>query len=395
MTKHINTWAVLIALLIGTAFSFHWMYGLYQQNISDNYEYVPIRFASETKSDDLVYYSIIRNIIDGHYLPADHVYEENRHFDIKRKHWAGTYHFSLLMSSIGGLITGSIEHAYYFNHFFYPAINFLLIFFLMRRITCLAYASLLLATIVIIFPTIYDPNELIQYVPKLFSGAVGSSGDYLRSTPYAAQIDRTPNLQFTNIQLFVFVIFLYLFFQEKKQSLGVMVGLILSLGISSITSIHNFLLCYSIFLLTAQFYFPKPEELKKLTLIFGVSSVLSIPGIWINIGMISFMRETVEFNTVGRKWGKFEMKYFLKFIELVVIPFALLIFLKFSKKRFILGALLGAMIPYFLLTVINNSYYANKSFIRGSVFLISCLVFSALMLIIYEFVESKITKKIP
>ena len=70
---------------------------------------------------------------------------------------------------------------------------------------------------------------------------------------------------------------------------------------------------------------------------------------------------------------------FIKYLILGVLPILILVSLKISHKRFVIGVLFGTMLPYFFVTVVKGSYYANKLFVRGSILLIFCLFFSGLL----------------
>jgi hypothetical protein len=339
-----------------------------------NYVYVPVREAPGTPTDLNIYYAIIRDVIDGAFFPQDPIYESGGLKNGIKRHEA-SYHLSLIISSLGGIFTKRTEHAFYFNYFVWPAINFFLMVLLIHRIAEFRYLSIMLAISIIVFSDIYLPHHLIKNI-SLFASSVFSNKYNLLEQ---CQLARTPNIQFTNIHLFVFVLLMHSYFYRCVRSIGMHIGLGLLLAVSPLISTSNFILCYAMFAVSIIVFRINLNKLGwiSISIFWGLAMAGFLIGAALSIEVKHFFDNFIIYNSMGYMYGIVSKKYIVNFIFLAVIPTFLLFFVRISQKTFVLALLTGCIISYALTTFTAGSYYANKLYIRGSALLISCLVLSS------------------
>lgn len=374
-----------IALMVGIAFSMRWTYPLYIEKVSaGNFSFVPIRSAPSTATDDYFYYSHVREIIDGNIVSHDPLTYENK--DKYTIH--NTYSFSLLMCALGGLITGNTEHAYYFNYFFYPAINFIVIYMLIYILTQRIYMSALSSLFVVIFSLSVNPLAILNYLRTLGEGAFSDRIDVLSYT----QLQRMPNILFTNIQLFVLTILLFFVIEKRSKSLLNHMALAFVLGISSSVSPQNFFISYAIYIISglASLYIKDKKLIKSMLLVLFFSLLFAAPGLLMMRKASRLINEeTVKFAIPGTEYLKFHLSEFVPKLKYLIPEFIFLYVFRFPYKRFILGEIAGIVAAFLFLAVTRGTYAGGRVLFRGAELLYAALFISGFMLIIIEAVRTK------
>src|SRR3989338_8739042 len=218
----------LAAFFIGIIFSVSWLYPLsVQAGSKGKFSFVHIRYGPHTQDDNYFYYAHIREVIDGHFLSGDPATFENKN----KLSPHVSYSFSLLMCSLGGLISKNTAHAYYFNYFIYPALNFLVIYYLLLLITNSKYLSVFSSLLII----------------------------------------------------FMLIILLFLICEKKVRSLFKDMSLIFCLGISPLVSAQNFFVSYAVYCFVTLMYLKEKALRKRLLVCFFISLIISSTGIFLII----------------------------------------------------------------------------------------------------------------
>lgn len=370
---------VLAALLIGIIFSASWLYPLsVQVGSKGKYSFVPIRYGPHTQDDNYFYYAHIREMIDGNFLPGDPATFENK--DKLSLHVS--YSFSLLMCSLGGFITKNTAHAYYFNYFVYPMLNFLAIYYLFLLITGAKYLSIFSSLLIIFIEIPFRPKNVVYFINEFFKG-----GDFLS----LCNITRTPNILFTNIHIFVLAILLFLICEKKKSSPLKYIFLIFSLGISPLVSAQNFFVSYAVYFFVLLAYFRDKALRKRLLICFFASLIVSSPGIFLIIKSYpAFMKVMPDFFSMpGFIFSGISTTFLVAGLKLLFIPFLGLIFMKFSHKKFILSAMSGIIAVYLFLTFVSGTYASGKIIRRGSELLFAALVVGAFIAFMFDIIARR------
>lgn len=374
---------ITIATLIGVVFSIKWLYPLTIQLVSDGqFIFVPISYGPGTGSDDYFYYSRVRDFIDGQFFTFDPVALEHR-FQVTPH---SSYQISLIMGSIGGMLTGLTEHAYYFNHFVFPALGFLLGFALARQITGNTALSLLIAFIAIFVGLFYQDGKWLAIPTIIQNELLSGKSDFL----WLTQIYRTPNILITNVHILLLSVLLFAHLETKRESLGIVVALIIAVGVSPLISAWNFLFTFAFAGCLGIFYFRDlPLSFASYLKVAIVIIIICLPGLWVlwegnkqTAEIFSFSIQSID------KIIAFEIDKFKRVLEYIVPPFAVFgacwlafvfrdkiaSYIPFSlpwtstlaRHRF-LTALFGASILVFIFVAFRNgTFFAWLTIYRGS-----------------------------
>jgi len=369
-----------------------WLYPLYvQANSNGKYSFVPVRYGPKTAAHDgYFYYSHIREIIDGKLISMDPITYENK--DKYSSH--STYAFSLLMCAIGGVLTKNTEHAYYFNYFVYPVINFLLIYLFFYLLTKTTYLSVLLAMFAMIFTNYsliylhtYYHFDAFSFLKNHFVNSLFGEVDAFKFS----QFGRTPNILFTNIQLFSLIVLLFYKIKKFKKSLLLDIAIIFALGISSLTSVANFFFSYGIYSVLMVFYLKQKEIGFRLLKCFFVALIISVPGIWLIAHTAGAVNDHPAYASGGaavfRNFNNFG--HFMDELRTLMVPFLPLVIFRFENKKFIFGILGGIFGVFILLTVLRGVPTAVHAMLRGGGVPFIATVLSGFVIIINEIVMKK------
>lgn len=373
--RSVGFWLIIILLLIGTVYSIRWMYPLYRQATSHGqYTFVPLclrECSTKSTNDDYFYYARVRDIIDGKLLSFDPQTYENRHMVSPHS----TYIGSFVMSSLGGLLTGETAHAYYVNCFVYPALSFLFIFLLIDGIIKNRNVSLLLAALSIFFGMFFTGSKLKEMLSPAFVSGVFSGGtDLLELT----QIPRMPALMFTNVHFSGFVFLLFCTLVKDMRTWLTWGGLALLLGLSSLVSSANFLLCYSSFVCCVVLARPQWPVAKWYATILPAAFLLSLPGLWIVSQSYVDMSELVYLTgvTIGFREGQFFG--FLRIAVYLSAPVILVLLARPPQYRFLLGVLVAALGCYVVVTLWKGYDFGSRLMFRGAEIVIAAMVWATL-----------------
>lgn len=344
------TFAVLISLLVGLTFSLTWIYPLAYEKKNDlPAAYTPIRYQAPPFpfSDDYLYYLHVQEVLAGHPLSPDPTTFENKFKDRVTLHY--TYGLSVVLCALGGLFTGSVEHAYYFNLFFYPALS-----------TFLACMLCLLVT-----------QNWIAAVPVALLA--------VHRTP---DLNKIPHVLVTNLPLTLIAIILFYLSEKKKYSLPLLISLACILGVSPLTSVPNWFMSFGIvgfFFLTL---FDQPLLRKKLFAVLVAGVALASPTMWF------LWKNKPTFEEI---WylaippppiiHMFDVHVFLKCLPYLVVPIALLLPFKFEKRGFILRVLGGLLLTFVVLCGLWGTYGGRYVVQSGGELLIYCMFLSGVYLV--------------
>jgi hypothetical protein len=376
-----------VLVLVVLTFSIQWLYPIYVQHISGgDYSFVPLRRAYYGYDNDkYFYYSHIRNIINGNFPSLDPASFEHKHqYNIHT-----TYSFSLLMCSLGGLLTKNIRHAYYFNYLVYPAINLLIIYLLLKNITAEKYWSLFFALLII-----FEPPHLFHNFRKVVQWLLSDNRLQLFDFANNADIFRTPNTLFTGLPILFLVYFLFRAVELHKKSWLDYSAIAFIVITSPLTSIPNFLVSLTIVFSIACAYTYKNVD--KIFLCVLAGSVLStLPFaffIWKAQQLLNSDVEMLKMLTPPYPYfNQFSSKIFFPDFIYMILPVGLFSFMKFSMKRFLLSLSYGIILSYLLLTLTKGSYAAYEYFQRGS----SKSIFTLCMMSSFILSISHISSSIP
>lgn len=379
LEKSVLLLVIFISLSVGICSSIRWLIPVFYQTFSDTKSsFIPIRHAPYSTGDDYFYYSHIREIIDSKSFSYDPITYENK----DRYSSQITYSFSLYMSAIGGFLTGKTEHAYCFNYFIYPTLNFLAVFLLVYYLTSYSWLALLTAILVTFFPIphkyFFAPWNFITDI-KLMIYSMSDNSTNLLSVN---QLQRTPNILFTNLHLFVFAIVSFLYLNRKSSwLLALLVSTVV--GISSLTSVQNFLIVYSVLFFYTLFSFNDQSELKKNAVIWPFALLISAPGINFilniffleNSSLASTMSEQVSYATTPdeKSFHVFSIRQFMSYTKIALPPIVALGVLEFKNKKFILTTLISVFLLYLAMALSFGTLLSDKIYYRGAILLVSAL----------------------
>ena len=378
-----------IAVLIGIAFSMRWLYPLYvQANSNGKYSFVPVRYGPKTGAHDgYFYYSHIREIIDGNLISMDPCTYENK--DKYPIH--STYAFSLLMCAIGGVLTKNTEHAYYFNYFVYPIINFLLIYLFFYLLTKTKYLSVLLAMFAMIFTNhyliYYQFDDSFSFLKSHFVNSIFGEVNAFKFS----QFGRTPNILFTNIQLFSLIVLLFYKIKKYKKSLSLDIAIIFALGISSLTSIANCFFSYGIYSVLMVLYLKQKEIGFRLLKCFFIALIISVPGIF----LITHTAGTINDHPIYASGGTAVFRNFNNFgrfiehLKTLMLPVLPLVIFRFENKKFIFGILGGIFGVFILFYFLRGESAATYLMLRGGGVPFIATGLSGFVILIHEIVMKK------
>ena len=369
----------LAAFFIGIIFSVSWLYPLsVQAGSKGKFSFVPIRYGPHTQDDNYFYYAHIREVIDGHFLSGDPATFENKN----KLSPHVSYSFSLLMCSLGGLISKNTAHAYYFNYFIYPALNFLVIYYLLLLITNSKYLSVFSSLLIIFIEIPFRPKNVIYFINEFFKG-----GDILS----LCNITRTPDILFTNIHIFMLIILLFLICEKKVRSLFKDMSLIFCLGISPLVSAQNFFVSYAVYCFVTLMYLKEKALRKRLLVCFFISLIISSPGIFLIIKAYPvFIKVMSDFFTMpGFIFSGISINFLIAGLKLLFVPFLCLLFIKFPHKKFILSAISGIAAVYLFLTFASGTYASGKIIRRGAELLFAALVTGAFIAFMLDIIAGR------
>ena len=391
--RHHRLIVVAVTILVGIIFSIKWLYPLVVQMTSDGqFVFVPISYGPGTGSDDYFYYSRIRDFIDGQFFTFDPVALEHRFQPTPHS----SYQISLILGAIGGMLTGLTEHAYYFNHFAFPALGFLLGFMLARQITGNTALSLLIAFVAIFLGLFYQDGKWHQ-IPKIIQNEVLSGkSDFL----WLTQVYRTPNILITNIHFLLLSVLLFAHLETKRSSIGIVIALIITMGVSPLISAWNFLFTFAFAGCLAVFY------LKDLPLSFStylkislVVIILCLPGLWVLWEGNKGTAEVFSISIQGyEKLTRFDIGKFMRVLEYIVPPFTVFgvcwlayvfqkkiaSYIPFSlgwtstleRQRFLAALFAAAILVFMFVAFRNGTFFAWLTIYRGSEVLLTVAVLS-------------------
>ncbi len=369
-------------------YSIRWIYPIIYELKSDTqYSFVPIKHTPYNTGDDYFYYSHIREVIDNKKFSTDPISFENK--DKFTSHV--TYNISFFISALAGFITNKTEHAYFANYFIFPALNFLSIFFLINLLIIKKLPSILLSIIILFYPFpakyMFLPWEFLNDTFSLFLSTIYSNINALDVN----QIQRTPNILFTNIHLFLFAGMLYKLL-NNKTNLIYLTFLSIIAGISSLVSIQNFLIIYSILILLLM----QKQFFKKIIWVSIFSIIISSPGILLIYQSLFNFDTNILTNQINYSTSEsfatdqnFIFLDYSKQLFKMLIPISLLAIFKFSNKRIILSSLLSILLLYSLLSFLFGTFSSSKILYRGSDLLFSSLSLSGLFLSFYQIIKSR------
>lgn len=371
-----NKLILITALFIGIILSYHNISYILKDSFDYDFHYIPIRWAEKAMSDDYFYYSHFREIIDGHFPYTDSDSFENKG---TKSHYI-SYTLSYLMSAIGGIFTDKIEHAYYFNSFVFPILNFILMYYLCFLITRNKRYSLLISVAIILFSWYMQIDiffisieRLIGLVKLKFSSPLGLQ---------LGNFSRAPNIMFTNIVLFIFIISLYKL--TIKYDLRWFVLSSVFLGFTSYT---YFPICVVSFCIVITYLFISWSDKvlrQKLIFIIIIAIIISSYSFyWLLHGLIEQTPYYLDFSEATdtgfpKYYGKID---FIKSSLTHIINVFLFSLVYYRNYRNINTAILfGSIISLFSMQIIFgfNSHISNRMIYRGFLPLYMLIVFSIL-----------------
>lgn len=391
--RHSQFIVIAITIFVGVIFSIKWLYPLVVQLTSDGqFIFVPISYGPGTGSDDYFYYSRVRDFIDGQFFTFDPVALEHR-FQVTPH---SSYQISLILGAIGGMLTGLTEHAYYFNHFVFPALGFLLGFTLARQITGNTALSLLITSIAMFLGLFYQDGKWHQIPTIIQNELLSGKSDFL----WLTQIYRTPNILITNVHFLLLSVLLFSHLETKRHSVGIVIALIITMGISPLISAWNFLFTFAFAGCLVVFYFKDlPLSFSAYLKIALVVIILCLPGIWVlwegNKGTAEIFMLSIQ---SAEKLTAFEIEQFKRKLEYIAPPFAVFsacwLAFVFQKKiasyipfslpwtktlgrhRFLAAMFAASILVYLFVSFRNGTFFAWLTIYRGSEVLLTIAVLS-------------------
>lgn len=374
----LKSWAlpVLFGLLMAFAYSSRWIYPVYKEKTSHGkYVFSIPRLPGD---DYYSYYAKIRKIIDGRFFEFDPMVYENRY----RPSTHSNFHFAFILGSIGGWVTGKTEHAFYFNYFVFPLLNFLLIFLLLLEFTPDRSLACLLTVYAMVTGMFYLSNDFAYYLGSHkgfhFLGYLHHAfDDKARDLLSLTFLYRTPHVLITNVPLILFAYLLLLSLERKNVSRGIWIGLGFSLGISSCTSSANFIASYGIFVFALLFCRPEKKKWRSYLQVFLGACVLSLPGVWLQVQTASLMKELSAMTLPWPPSPKYGWSFF-RDVLYILLPAFLLSILRVRHWRFIAGSLTAIALGFIAMHIAHGQLYSGRLITTGSEILIGTLVLGGL-----------------
>lgn len=344
---------IVFLFLIGIVFSLDNIIYSVKDYFDDSFDYIAIRQA-----DDFIYYPHFREVIDWNVPSTDPDTYENKEV---YSQWI-TFSLSSIISGIGGVFTGNIEHAYYFNNFFLPIINFLLIYFLFYLIIGNKNASIFFATFILLFNRIMVISFPYINIDRVYNLLFNITS--IQGLDRLSEYTRAPNIMFSNIPFFLFAISLYKIINNYKPK-WLIIGF-LSLGATTYSYLPVSILSYFIILTAIVFYFKNGETIKKLIYLFFLGLIISSPAIFILFSELYFKSEFALDQQFADQMVNFYqlfpqkhynihldllLKVFYNCMMMILNVFLVLLF-TINNKRFNLIIVVGSLISYAFMMII-------------------------------------------
>lgn len=273
----------LISLLIGTIFVLpHILIPIFQEG---NIVYKPlvVNGVNTQTVDETFYASNIREVYDGHIIVRDsQLFEHKNDITI-------TPIFPYIILGYMTYLTGSVENTYIISDFIFPLLTFLLVYFLMFRLTKDRYISALCGCAMLLRGFIF--REIKAYIfnlPQLHIQKILGPLGYQSRLPFT---------QFTFIILISAIVLLYLFLKGRKTIYGVLCGLFM--GLLFYTYLYHWTfffigigILFLIFLIKRDY-----KNSKRVFIVLAIGMLISIP-YWIDFA--KFKSEPYSEEILGR-----------------------------------------------------------------------------------------------
>lgn len=365
---HLVAAIALVTLAAVAALSFFALYPQWESVRSGaSVEAPPIRYGYRPSSDDYFYWPLTRKAADGQLLRMDPLnYERWNEPGIH-----GTYKYSLLLAAVPGLFFSDVESIFIVNNIFFPALNFLLIYFLCARISSRPWLSLVVASVVVGFGrTLLTEPSSIQWTESLLWLKQMLAGE--RDVLLHNQLRRLPNVMVTTAPTIAFALLML----GNRFGMWRKAGVALVLGLSSAISLPVFLGLAATFVWWTILCFMSGESIRDKLLILTVAAFISIPGLWIaaqgyNAELLKFAlplpADQLQPPTLASFWQTFRFLLALLLLALLIG----------TEGRLTLAVFLGTVSAYFAVGFVSNLALADRIIIRGMAeLLIACLLAS-------------------
>lgn len=347
---------IVLGITCGILFSLVILLNLFHGYLDPHFFYLPI---FKEAGDDFAHYPFVGKFLGGQFPVLDAYIYENRD---RLTFYFLSRNLTTLLTAIGGIFTHNIFHAYLFNYFFYPALNFVLLYFLIVRFTSNKMVSAAIAACILIG---YRYTALYPVVSQLrnFASMIQQGGP-----PYSTQLNefvRSQGLMISNLGILAFCLSLYSFLKNPNKKNMWWVGTLL--GLSSYIYPTIGMICGSVFGSFFLYFFPQREIRKKLFFCLGIALLLELPLFYaFAIQTMHFPSFQADFlDATHATFGFLSSVHWKSLCYTLIWGTILFLLAKGPDKTILRLTLLGLVLIYCLGHIFLGRYIGERIAVRG------------------------------
>ena len=257
-----------LAGLVGVIFALIVVLNLAREYRTPGFRFLPVVYSPVGPGDDWAHYANVAKVLAGHVPVYDPYISENRG---RHNLYYLSRNLSYVLTAVGGWLFGDVVYAYAVNQFIFPALNFLLLYYLLYVLTASRWYSGAAAMLIIVlyqFLFVDPPFLRPRGIAALWQAGWVSQSVQLN------EFARSPNILVTNVGLVAYMLGLHRVWKRPTRTAGIVTGILL--GASGYLYALTGAVAWSVFFVLIVMAWREREIRRTLALVLLIAAVVDL-----------------------------------------------------------------------------------------------------------------------